>query len=118
MDAINRIDALKPNRFEQSEKIKWLNSLDKRIMEDIILTHEGKRSFEEYTDETPLTTVLIAEAPHDDLYLHWLGAQIDYWMGEYSKYNNAIEMFNATYKDFERSYNRKHKPNGNKFKFF
>lgn len=120
MDSINRIDSLKPNRYEQSEKIKWLSTLDERIMNDIISTHEDAKveSFHGYTDETSLTTELLAHAPYDEMYLYWLEAQIDYWNGEYAKYNNSIEMFNTAYKAFESHYNRTHMPKGKKFRFF
>ena len=40
MDAINEVDNLKPNLYELPEKIKWLSRLDRRIFEDILLTHE------------------------------------------------------------------------------
>ena len=120
MDVINRIDNLKPNRYDQIEKIKWLSALDSRIMNDIIATHEGsERSvFPGYTEETPLTTELLAYSPYDEVYLYWLEAQVDYWNGEYSKYNNSIEMFNTAYTAFANHYNRTHMPKGKKFKFF
>ena len=120
MDAINRIDSLKPNRYSQSDKVKWLSTLDERIMHNIIATHEGAEieSFEGYTDETPLTTELLVRSPYDEIYVYWLEAQIDYWNGEYSKYNNSIEMFNTAYKTYENYYNRTHMPKGKKFKFF
>lgn len=120
MDAINRIDTLKPNRYDQSEKIKWLSTLDERIMVNIIATHEGAEieNFNGYTDETSLNTELIVHAPHDEIYLHWLEAHIDYWNGEYPKYNNSIDMFNTEYEAFENHYNRTHMPKGKKFKCF
>ena len=120
MDAIIRIDNIKPNRYEQSEKIKWLSTLDDRIMNDIIATHEGSEEVEHkgYTEETILTTELLARSPYDEMYLYWLESQIDYWNGEYSRYNNSIEMFNASYQAFANHYNRTHMPKGKKFKFF
>lgn len=120
MDAINRIDNLKPNRYDLVEKIKWLSTLDKRIMCDIVSRYEGSEDVVHngYTEESALTTELLAHAPHDEIYLYWLEAQIDYWNGEYSKYNNSIEMFNTAFKAFATHYNRTHMPRGKKFKFF
>lgn len=120
MDAINTIDILKPNRYEQAEKIRWLNTLDKRIMDEVISVHESESdvTFTEYTEETVPTTELLAPSPYEEMYFYWLEAQIDYWNGEYTKYNNSIEMFNTLYKDYARSYNRTNKPKGKKFKFF
>lgn len=120
MDVMNRIDTLKPNRYKQSEKMKWLSTLDSRIMSDIIATHEGAEgiAFNGYTDETALATTLLVDAPYDEMYLYWLEAQIDYWNGEYAKYNNSIDMFNTAYTAFANHYNRTHMPKGKKFKFF
>ena len=120
MDVINRIDSLKPNRYNQDEKIMWLSTLDERIMNDIIATHEEAEaeSFNGYTSETSLTTELLVFSPYDEVYLYWLEAQIDYWNGEYAKYNNSIAMFNAAYTAFEKHYNKTHLPKRKTFKFF
>ncbi len=120
MDVINRIDNIKPNRYDQSEKIKWLSSLDERIANDIFAKYEGSEGIVHngYTDETILTTELLVPSPYDEMYVYWLEAQIDYWNGEYAKYNNSIDMFNTAYTAFANHYNRNHMPKGKKFKFF
>lgn len=120
MDAINRIDLLKPNGYAQVEKIKWLSTLDERIMNDIILTHEDAAvtDFHGYDENTATNKELIAPAPYDTMYLYWLEAQVDYWNGEYGKYNNSMAMFYTAYKEYNNHYNRTHMPKGKKFKFF
>lgn len=40
MEAINHLDAVKPNSYGQREKIKWLSNLDGLIKKEIIETHE------------------------------------------------------------------------------
>ena len=118
MDALYRIDEVKPNSYSQTEKIKWLSSLDGVIKAEIIDTHEGGEdiTFKPYL-ETELTTSLLVPAPYDDIYIRWLEAQIDYANGEYGKYQNSMTMYNTAYSSFERWYNRTHMPKGNKFKF-
>lgn len=119
-DAINRIDAIKPNSYTQLEKIRALSTLDGIIKSSIIDTHEGSENvvFAEYTQETALTTELLVHAPYDVIYLYWLESTIDYWNGETGKYNNSIELYNTAYSEFERYYNRTHMPKGKKFKYF
>jgi hypothetical protein len=119
-DAINRIDAIKPNSLTQLEKIRALSTLDGIIKDSIIDTHEGSENvvFAEYTQETALTTELLVPAPYDVIYLYWLESTIDYWNGETGKYNNSIELYNTAYSEFERYYNRTHVPKGKKFKYF
>jgi hypothetical protein len=120
MEAINRIDSIKPNGYSQPEKVRWLSTLDGIIKTNIIDTHEGSEAvvFNGYTEETNLTTKLLVPAPYDDIYLFWLESQIDYWNGETGRYNNSISMYNNAYEGYERYYNRKHMPKGKKFKFF
>ena len=118
IDAINRIDSLKPNGYTQSDKVKWLGGLDGRIHAEVIDLYEGGAEYAEYTDETPITKELLVKSPYDEVYLYWLEAQIDYWNGEYAKYNNSMDMFNTAYDAFAKHYNRTHKHKTTKFKFF
>ena len=120
MDALYRIDELKPNSYSQTEKIKWLSSLDGVIKSEIIDTHEGGEGivFSGYAEDADLNTVLLVPAPYDTIYLKWLEAQIDYTNGEIGKYNNSIVAYNDAYDLYQKHYNRTHMPKGTKFKFF
>lgn len=120
MEAIHRIGAVKPNGYDQPQKIKWLSTLDGIIKKEIIDTHEGGENvaFEGYTEGTNLSTELLVPAPYDDIYIRYLEMQIDYANGEYGKYNNSKAMYNETYTAFKKFYNRTHMPKGKKFKFF
>ena len=120
MEALYRIDEVKPNSYSQSEKIKWLSSLDGVIKSEIIDTHEGGEDivFNGYDEFTDLSTKLLVPAPYDDIYLRWLEMQIDYANGEYGKYNNSKVMYNETYSAFKKFYNRTHMPKGKKFTNF
>lgn len=120
MDALYRIDELKPNSYSQPEKIKWLSSLDGVIKSEIIDTHEGgeDKAFSGYDEYADLSTVLLVPAPYDDIYLKWLEAMIDYTNGEYGKYNNSLVAYNDAYDLYQRHYNRTHMPKGTKFKYF
>lgn len=120
MDALYRIDELKPNSYSQTEKIKWLSSLDGVIKSEILDTHEGGEdiAFSGYDENADLTTKLLVDAPYDDIYLKWLEAQIDYSNGEYGKYNNSLVAYNDAYDLYHRYYNRTHMPKGTKFRYF
>lgn len=120
IEAINRLDSLKPNGYTQSEKVAWLSDLDGMIKNQVIDTHEGSDEvvFKEYTDDTPLDTELIVKSPYDDLYIHWMESKIDYANGEYVKYNNSITRYNDIYQAFANDYNRQHMPKGNAIKYF
>ena len=120
IEAINRIDTLKPNNYTQTDKVKWLSSLDGIIKKEIIDTHEGGAdvNFSGYDDNTPIEQELLVPFPYDDIYIKWLESQIDYNNAEYGKYNNSSMAYNTAYSAFERYYNRHNMPIQNKMKFF
>lgn len=119
-EAISQINNLKPNTYSQTDKVKWLSTLDGIIKTEIIDTHEGagQVEFNGYDDDTDLSTELIAPAPYDSVYIRWLEAQIDYANNEYDKYNNSIALYNTEYSSFARFYNRTHMPLGKKMRYF
>jgi hypothetical protein len=118
--AINHLDAVKPNGYSQTEKIKWLSNLDGIVKTEIIDTHEGAEvaTFNGYDEHTDLNTELLVPHPYDEVYIRWLEAQIDYANGEYGKYNNSITMYNIAYAAYERYYNRTHMPIAKRFTHF
>ena len=121
VDAISRVDALKPNQYPPEDKVYWLSKLDGQIYEEIIKKHENSpiAEFTGYDNETDINTQeLLVPAPYDDLYPLWLEARIDYSNAEYGKYNNSITMFNVAYSNFANYYNRTHMPITGKIKYF
>lgn len=120
IEAINRIDALKPNNYTQDDKIGWLSKLDGIIKADIIDTHEGAENieFKGYDSNTSPSEKLLVPSPYDEMYIKWLEAQIDYANSEIGKYNNSMAMYNSFFGEFEKYYNRHNMPKGTKFKYF
>lgn len=120
-EAINRLDALKANTYNQPEKIEWLSRVDSMVKKQIIDTHAGGEavSFSGYTEDTPMETVLLVPAPFDELYLRFMEAQIDYHNHEYEGYNNAIILFNTAFQTYADHYNQHHMPvsHGKRFLF-
>lgn len=118
-EAIEQIDELKPNIYSEPVKIRWLSELDGLIFKGIISTHEGApETFEGYTPTTDPDTELIAEAPYDCIYLHYLERQIDYWNGEYGRFNNSNAVYQVDYQEYYRWYNSTHMPLGTPIRYF
>ena len=121
MEAISRIDDIKPNAYTHGDKVAWLSAIDGIIKREIIDTHEGGESIEYngYDEDTSDLTELIVPAPYDLIYIRWLEAQIDYAMGEYERYSNSTMAYNDILESFGKYYNRTHKPkhNGKRFIF-
>ena len=120
IEAINRIDSLKPNNYSQDDKVTWLSRIDGIIKEKVIDTHEGGEHivFNGYDADTNINTEMLVPAPFDELYVRWLEAQIDYANAEYGKYNNSMTMYNSAYQEYENHYNRNYLPKGKKLKYF
>jgi hypothetical protein len=118
-EAIDRIDSLKHNTYTNGEKIEWLSRLDGMIKYQIIDTHEGGEDvlYKPYTEKDMEKELLIG-APHDEMYIRWLEAQIDYYNGEIARYNNSNAMFQTVFDNYQRFYNRTHMPYGVKNKYF
>lgn len=119
-EILSRVDNLKPNDYEESEKIGWLSELDTQIKREVLDTYEGAENivFNGY-DEDSKETELLAVAPYDEMYLYWLHAKIDWFNGEFSKYNANISMFNSIYENYQMWYIRNHKSNGvNRITYF
>lgn len=121
IDAINRLDSLKQNTYSQSDKIRWLSTLDWMVKKQVIDNHEGADEviFTGYDKETDVNTELLVPTPYDEMYLRWLEAQIDYTNGEYRKYNNSITVFNTLFDAFASYYTRDNMPihSGRRFLF-
>ena len=80
-EAIAEVDAAKINTYSVEQKIKWLNRLDTRIYNQIILTHhyndgEDPVVFDGY-DVGDEDTELIVGEPYAEMYVRWLEGQID-----------------------------------------
>ena len=126
-EAIDKVDALKPNTYTIPEKLGWLASADLIVKHRVIDTHELNSGETEITDadidylanNIGSDTVLLLPKPYDDAYIHYLSSQIDYWNHEIPKYNNAMAMFNSALTSYSNEYHRSHTPKGiHKFNFF
>jgi hypothetical protein len=114
-DVISMVDGLKANQITGAQKLRWLSECDSTIFNDIIAVHENDGSmpvvFKGYTD-ADVDTELLAKAPHDILYRHYLEMQIDLYNKELANYNNSNRLYNAALTAFSNWYTRNHMPTG------
>ena len=122
IEAITQIDEMKPNQYDEKQKIRWLSELDGKVFNEIILTHRHACdiAFEQYgaDDIQTLERVLLVPSPYTGIYIEYLAAQIDYRNGEMDRYRNSMIMFNSAYEEFAAWYTRTHMPlQRNHFRF-
>ena len=110
IQAIGRVDEIKPNQYGNSVKIAWLSHIDGLIKERVFDNYQGEKvEFQGYNEETDIyETELLVPAPYDELYIHWLKAQIDLSNGETGRYNTEITLFNTYLDEYSKAYTRKH----------
>ena len=118
MDAIREADRLRPNSFPTEDKLRWLDRLERRLREEICARHRGTVPTLPAFSAEDMTRELLAEAPYDELYIHWLCAQMDYYNGELDSFNAAEAMFEAVYRQYRNAYNRSHLPLGTGMRWF
>ncbi len=120
MEAIARIDELKHNTYSGEDKIRWISKLDGMVKELVLDTHASTVpvAFAGYDENTPGETMLLIPEPYDELYLWWLSAQIDYYNGEFTRYNNSIALFNTGLSVYKELYHRKHAPFSSRTAFY
>lgn len=139
-EALDRIDAMRPNMLKREIKIAALSELDGLIYREIISNHEdggsrpmtpGERIiflspeqraqaeeeeqaeavlFKGYSNETDPGTELLVGFPYDEIYTWWLASKISWTNMEIDRYNNDRALFNNAYDTYSDWYTRTHMP--------
>lgn len=92
-DLFTYVRDIKPHAFTEEQTTAWLNELEMRVQQEILLLSPVETISYHWPEDK--NTELLLDPPHDALYSHWLEAMVDYANGEYSKYQNTRQMFNA-----------------------
>ena len=119
--AIARADIALPNNMPHPEKLRHLSTLDGRIRRELIDLCLGGPAedfvpYEERPDFDP-NTVLLAPAPYDELYTHYLTAMIAQAEGESLRYAEERGFFTALYSSYSLDYLRRHRMRHDRFRY-
>lgn len=107
-DALDRIKAGKPSECGDDVLLKWLSELDGMVWEDIVRGQCPPPCLP-YTAGADMDRQMLIPFPHDEVYITYLGAKIDYSNEEYERYNNAMMMYNAQLQAFADAWMRSHR---------
>lgn len=102
------VDEIKPNAFSASTKTVWLNEIEGLVQTEVLLVRIEEIISYDY--ETDVDTELLVPAPHNKIYAAYLMAQIDFANGEYKKYQNAMELFNSYFGEYQRWFAQNYRP--------
>lgn len=83
--AIAELDELTPNTYEVSRKMAWLERAEQSLAADVY----GK-PLPALRMEQPMQ----APKPYDELYIRYMQGQIFLEVGEITRYNNAMALYN------------------------
>lgn len=101
-DAIVAADELRMNTLDDEQKAKWLYELDCAVAEIM-----GKAA---PTWKFPENKELLIPMQHEEVYVKYLVAMIDYYNGESELYANDITLYEQAMKEFRSWYIRNNRP--------
>lgn len=107
-DLIAEVDHSKNNDYDSEDKLRWIQDVEDRIIQEIINTHDNPDNLEaqKVTEEY----FLIASGAYADVYRYYLKAQIDKDNEEYDRYNNNMTLYNGAYEMFKLMWHNTHIP--------
>lgn len=99
---LSQVDSLLPNQYPEAQKRRWLTQAEGFVVREIV----GGELPEVLEDNWEM----LAQAPYDEMYRHYVEAQIHYANGEVERYNNAGAAWNTAFLGFRNFYTRSHLP--------
>lgn len=105
---LDYVQAVKPSSFTDEQMLVWINELEARVQLEVMQRWPGEVI--QYSLPEDENTQLILTPPHDGCYRYYLQAMIDYENGEYNRYANTSQMFNAAWDDFVTWFAEKYRP--------
>ena len=106
---IDEVKALKPEcAFTDEQLTAWVNDIEGKVQTEVMLLSVDDLVY--YDCETCNEHDLLVAFPHYKLYKSYLFAMIDFANGEYEKYQNSMQMFNADWCDFVKWFARSYRP--------
>lgn len=105
---IQMADSLKPNAFSANAKTEWVNECEGMVQTQVMLFAIEEVITYDYTSDKDKELLVIA--PHSKIYWAYVCAMIDFANGEYDKYANSMQMFNAFFGEYMRWFAKVYRP--------
>ncbi len=95
-DILAEVREIRPNEYQDEWALRHVDELKQRILRELmdgyIIPDEGGE--------------LLTPSPYHNVYTYWLLAQIDLAQSEYDRYNNDLQLFNATWDELGKHISR------------
>lgn len=100
-EVIRRVDETRPNGVRTSEKIIWIDQIDRRVAEQYA-KFEGlcdrAAEFTGYNGDSGDATLLVPDA-YAEMYVYWLYFKIDFSVSDMGRASDDSALFNAAWED-------------------
>ena len=97
--AIEHIDSIRPNTYEEEAKLRWVSDVDTMAKKLVF----GHKETVPYSYPEDMDRELIIQAPFDNVYFFYLESMIDYYNREYGNYNNSAMMFESRFSEYKKA---------------
>lgn len=114
-DILNDVDLKYPNDAEEAPKRQWLLTIEKQLLDECLLTHVLTDAEQERAEEMAEMTDAaadyepLAQPPYQDLYLHYVAAQIALVNVDTEQYENEQQLYNSALLTYKNWFNRTHR---------
>ena len=108
--AMEQADSLRPNSISDVLKGRWLADFEGRLLRET----KGAGQCPRYPEEGDVP--LSAYGEYGEIYVLYLRAMIDFYLGEYESYNNSASVLNTLCDAYKRAQLRAETPPLQSFK--
>lgn len=124
-DLLTENNIRNPNDVPQELKWGWITQIEKLLVDDCFATHqlnaEETQAAEKVknSEHVGLDDALLAQPPYNEMYNHYLDAQIAILNGDTEAFNISTQMYNNALLTYHNYFNRTHrgKSKGEKWRF-
>lgn len=109
-EIIDRARENRPHGFSDVELLKWISSIEGKLLLDIQLLDISEMYQFNYRYPEDLDRELFIRYPHDDIYYYWVLAQIDKHNNEINNYQNSMQMYNEALNNYTGWYASTYRP--------
>ena len=110
-EIIARYDNERKNTEDKSVKQRWVEELERIVLDDVILTHQNEiENPDEYFDDWNDSKELLIPMQYADVYINYIDMKMQLKLNQLQKYNSASTLFNNAYLTYQQWYNRHHMP--------
>ena len=127
-EVIQRYNEDYSSELTNETKIRYIKSLERAIVNEIVMTHEYPEELQETIDnyipeegQLPnfwdehfrtfgMDSELLADDPYDEVYLHYINTRVAAVTANTNEYNRASSFYTTTYIAFQDYWNRNFRP--------